>query len=207
MAKACCLSPTASAPPNSPAGIGYPARRHRHPAAVLCLPISAPLEQIDRRILTRTFRGPVETEARKPRELQYRRREARCNAEVANGQGLRVTETGPGGEGAVPDFDISRLEAYTERFRSEVLCVNALLEEDDDDVEEEEEEQVIVFKGFSSSLTRATPDDPSEPALPATAVIQSIDRMRAPYNPSKPQHIEQGISWPQFHRLLEEKGL
>ncbi|CAM6082834.1 unnamed protein product [Calypogeia fissa] len=199
MALSCNLFPLAH--PNS---FGYKTctvERHRHPATDLS--ISAPFGHTERRSSTWALGRSVKTKAKKSTKLttvEYRRREISCSAEVASGQGIQGAENGGAEGGAVPDFDISRLEAYTDRFRREVLCVNALLED-------EEEDQVIVFKGFSSSLIRPTPDDPSEPVLPPTAVIQSIDRMRAPYNPSDPQFVEQGLSWQEFHRLLEEKGL
>lgn len=98
-------------------------------------------------------------------------------------------------------FDISRLEQYTEKVPNEVLRVHALVDG--------EEDQVLIFKGFSSSLMRATAYDPAEPVLPASATIRAIDRIRGPYNPAKVLLIKggRGLSWQQFQTLLQEKGL
>ncbi|CAM6057217.1 unnamed protein product [Sphagnum tenellum] len=103
------------------------------------------------------------------------------------------------GEKEVLGFDISRLEAYSERAPSEVLRVHAMVDD--------EEDQVIIFKGFSSSLTRATAYDPAEPVLPPTAMVQSIDRIRGPYNPSKLRFIKKGLSWEEFQEILKEQGI
>lgn len=99
----------------------------------------------------------------------------------------------------VCQLDISRLERYSERFRSEVLLVRALVHE--------EEDEVIIFKGFSSSLVRPTATDPGEPVLPPSATIQSVDRIKGPYNPSKVQYIQEGLSWEDFDTVLKENGL
>lgn len=99
------------------------------------------------------------------------------------------------------EFDISRLEQYTEKVTNEVLRVHAVVDGEDD--------QVLIFKGFSSSLMRATAFDPAEPVLPASATIRAIDRIRGPYNPAKVLLIKggRGLSWQQFQTLLQEKGL
>ncbi|MEM9009048.1 MAG: hypothetical protein AAGE59_36760 [Cyanobacteria bacterium P01_F01_bin.86] len=89
---------------------------------------------------------------------------------------------------------IHQLEQYTLRFPEEVLVVNARLAG--------EEEYVIVFRGFSSSLTRSTDPDPEIPVLPAEAVIETIDRLQGPYVPDNPQYLEQAIAWPTFRDRL-----
>ncbi|KAH9537932.1 hypothetical protein CY35_16G078000 [Sphagnum magellanicum] len=98
------------------------------------------------------------------------------------------------GEKEVLGFDISRLEAYSERAPSEVLRVHAMVDDEED-------------QGFSSSLTRATAYDPAEPVLPSTATVQSIDRIRGPYNPSKLRFIKKGLSWEEFQEILKEQGI
>ncbi|XP_024398237.1 uncharacterized protein [Physcomitrium patens] len=97
-------------------------------------------------------------------------------------------------------FDVTRMERYTERVPNEVLRVHAVVDG--------EEDQVIIFKGFSSSLMRPTPDDPAELVLPATATIRGIDRIRGPFNPTKVLLIRggKGLTWQQFQTLLEDKG-
>ena len=93
---------------------------------------------------------------------------------------------------------IHRLEQYTLRFPEEVLMVNALVEG--------EEDFVVVFRGFSSSLTRPTAFDPEVPILPQDAVIETIDRLQGPYTPDNPQYLEQAIAWPIFRDRLTEMG-
>jgi len=84
-----------------------------------------------------------------------------------------------------------RLEEYTIatiKTRSpEVLLVHLEIDGEPD--------QVIVFKGFSSSLSRPTDPDPDVPVIPEHAHIISIDRLQAPYSPTQPRYIEQGLTW------------
>lgn len=92
-----------------------------------------------------------------------------------------------------------RLEGYTLRLPSEVLLVHA--EQDG------MPDQVVVFKGYSSSLTRSTAADPSVPVLNPSATIHSIDRLRAPYTPQSPVYLERQIPWSEFVTRLLELGL
>ena len=94
---------------------------------------------------------------------------------------------------------IHQLEQYTLRFPEEVLVVTAAIAS--------EAEYVVVFRGFSSSLTRPTNPDPEVPVLPADAVIETIDRLRGPYRPENPQYLEQGIAWSAFRDRLAGMSL
>ncbi|NER79266.1 MAG: hypothetical protein F6K42_06720 [Leptolyngbya sp. SIO1D8] len=94
---------------------------------------------------------------------------------------------------------IHRLEQYTLRFPEEVLMVSALVES--------EEDYVVVFRGFSSSLTRPTAPDPEIPVLSAEADIQRIDRLKGPYLPDDPQYLEQDVTWVIFSDRLSKMGL
>lgn len=67
-----------------------------------------------------------------------------------------------------------------------------------------EPDQIMVFKGFSSSLTRQTAFDPDISVLPENAVIIQIDRLRSPYIPEQPTYIQQGLSWEQMKFYLDE---
>jgi len=90
--------------------------------------------------------------------------------------------------------NLRQLEEYLEQFtlgRSQELLIVTI------DVEGISEE-IMIFKGFSSCLSRATESDPDLPIIPATAKIISIDRLQAPYNPSQPIYIEQGLTWEEF---------
>lgn len=86
------------------------------------------------------------------------------------------------------------LEQYSLQHPQEVLLVTAQVAG--------EPEQVMVFKGFSSSLMRATAYDPDVPLLPGGAEIVSIDRLRGPYRPDAPEYLQRGLSWAEFERLL-----
>jgi hypothetical protein len=92
-----------------------------------------------------------------------------------------------------------RLEQYSLKYPQEVLLV---------EVEQEgEADQILVFKGFTSSLTGATAYDPDVPVLSEEAKIISIDRAQSPFSPDNPQYIEQGISWETMEQRLTQLGL
>jgi len=93
----------------------------------------------------------------------------------------------------------TRLERYTEKQRQEVLLVTAEIAD--------EVEQVLIFRGFSSSLTNPTAYDPDIPVLPESAKIVSIDRLRGPYNPAAPEYLQQGLTWDDLVMLLEAAGV
>ncbi len=94
---------------------------------------------------------------------------------------------------------IQRLEQYTFRFPEEVLMVNARVKG--------EEDFIVVFRGFSSSLVNPTAADPEVPVLPEDAVIDSIERLQAPYTPDSPQYLEREITWHEFGNRLTQLGL
>ncbi|XP_031492743.1 uncharacterized protein LOC116259196 [Nymphaea colorata] len=85
---------------------------------------------------------------------------------------------------------ISMLETYTQSARNEVLLVQALVDD--------QEEEILIFKGFSSSLSYGTSPDPSKSILPARAVIKTIQRIKGPFDPSKVEYIEKDLTWPDF---------
>ncbi|XP_068660056.1 uncharacterized protein [Aristolochia californica] len=85
---------------------------------------------------------------------------------------------------------ISMLESYSESFKDEVLLVRATVDG--------QEEEVLVFKGFSSSLSFGISPDLSKSVLPARAVIKSIDRIKGPFNPANVEYIEKDLTWDAF---------
>ncbi|KAL9454151.1 hypothetical protein AB3S75_009701 [Citrus x aurantiifolia] len=91
--------------------------------------------------------------------------------------------------------EIAALELYSLSARGEALLVRAVL--DDRDFE------VLVFKGFSSSLSHGTSPDPSKSVLPARAVIKSIDRIKGPFDPSNIEYIEKDLQWEAFKGRLD----
>ena len=91
---------------------------------------------------------------------------------------------------------IQQLEKYTQIHPEEVLAVKAK--------EGAEAIEIIIFKGFSSSLTGSTAFDPDLPILSAQGEIVSIDRLVSPYNPSKPQYIQKNITVQEFAQLLSQ---
>lgn len=92
-----------------------------------------------------------------------------------------------------------RLEQYTLKRPQEVLLVTAEIEGEPD--------QIAIFKGFSSSLVRATAYDPDVPMLPENAEIIAIDRLIAPYRPAQPQYLQQGMTGKEIQILLDEVGV
>ncbi|MBV6621601.1 MAG: hypothetical protein KI793_01380 [Rivularia sp. (in: Bacteria)] len=89
-----------------------------------------------------------------------------------------------------------RLEQYTLKRPQEVLLVKVEING--------EQDEVAIFRGFSSSLMRATAFDPDIPVIPHEAIIISIDRLKAPFVPESPQYIEQGLSVEAIQTLLAE---
>ncbi|KAH7842790.1 hypothetical protein Vadar_009309 [Vaccinium darrowii] len=91
--------------------------------------------------------------------------------------------------------EIAMLEFYSQSARDEALIVRAVVDE--------EEAEVLIFKGFSSSLSYRTSPDPSRSILPARAVIKSIDRIRGPFDPSNIEYLETGLTWETFKTRLQ----
>jgi hypothetical protein len=87
-----------------------------------------------------------------------------------------------------------KLEQYTLKKLDEVLLVEVEIDGEND--------QIIIFKGFSSSLMRPTNFDPDIPIIPPTAKIIKIDRLVSPYNPNKPNYIQQNFTWQEMEILL-----
>ncbi|WP_448560612.1 DUF7734 family protein [Trichothermofontia sp.] len=92
-----------------------------------------------------------------------------------------------------------RLEQYTLKRPQEVLLVRAEIAG--------EPEEVVIFRGFSSSLTRPTDPDPEVPVLPETAQIITIDRLLSPYDPEHPQYLDTGLTIAAMTDLLQEVGV
>ncbi|PKA56090.1 hypothetical protein AXF42_Ash015575 [Apostasia shenzhenica] len=97
-------------------------------------------------------------------------------------------------EGYGRNEEIAMLESYTESTRSEVLLVRATVDG--------EEEEVLVFKGYSSSLSSRTAVDPARSVLPAKAIIRSIDVIKGPFDPSSIEYLEKGLTWDEFKARL-----
>ena len=49
--------------------------------------------------------------------------------------------------------------------------------------------ELLMFRGFSSSLSHSTGFDPDQPALPATAEIGAAELLAGPLNPSQEQRL------------------
>ena len=49
--------------------------------------------------------------------------------------------------------------------------------------------ELLIFRGFSSSLSHPTGFDPDQPALPATARIAAAELLAGPLNPSQEQRL------------------
>ena len=87
-----------------------------------------------------------------------------------------------------------QLETYSNQHPQEVLLVKLQIDG--------ELYEVMIFKGFSSSLMRATAFDPDVPVISDRAEILNIDRLAAPYKPNQPNYLQQGIKWEQFQNYL-----
>jgi hypothetical protein len=93
----------------------------------------------------------------------------------------------------------TRLEQYTLRRPEQVLIVHARINDTLD--------QILIFKGISSSLTRATAFDPEVPVMPEDAEIETIDILQGPYSPDQPTYLQRGVTWEAFQPLLQAMGV
>ncbi|CAA6664281.1 unnamed protein product [Spirodela intermedia] len=59
-----------------------------------------------------------------------------------------------------------------------------------------------LVQGFSSLLSSGTSPDPARSVLPARAVVQSVDVVRGPFDPSNIEYLERGLSWGLFKARL-----
>ncbi|KAM0850850.1 hypothetical protein ACQ4PT_052809 [Festuca glaucescens] len=91
--------------------------------------------------------------------------------------------------------EMGRLEAYSEGARGQALLVNATVDG--------ETEVVLVFKGFSSSVSGRTAPDPAMSVLPERAIIQSVDVVEGPFDPNNIEYIEKDVSWEDFKSRLQ----
>lgn len=90
--------------------------------------------------------------------------------------------------------DVARMERYSEDARDQALLVKARV---DDEVE-----VVLVFRGFSSSLSGGTAADPARSVLPERAIIQSVDVVKGPFDPNNIEYLEKGVEWEDFRSRL-----
>ena len=63
--------------------------------------------------------------------------------------------------------------------------------------------EVVIFRGFSSSLTHPTAFDPDQPLLPSEARIESAVLLQAPLNPA----AEQVLAGPRPAQDFLDQGL
>ncbi|XP_020149582.1 uncharacterized protein [Aegilops tauschii subsp. strangulata] len=91
--------------------------------------------------------------------------------------------------------EMARLEAYSEGARDVALLVTAAVDG--------ELESVLVFKGFSSSLSGRTAPDPAMSVLPERAVIQRVDVVKGPFDPSNIEYLEKDLPWEEFKSRLQ----
>mgnify|MGYP005849023575 CR=1 FL=1 len=87
-----------------------------------------------------------------------------------------------------------KLEQYTLLHSKEVLIVTIEVDQIP--------EQIVIYKGFSSSLTSQTAFDPDIPVIPVDARIINIDSLEAPYQPDAPRYLQRGLTWEQMQELL-----
>lgn len=61
---------------------------------------------------------------------------------------------------------------------------------------------LALSQGFSSNLSGGTAADPSRSVLPERAIIQSVDVVRGPFDPSNIEYLEKGVQWDDFKSRL-----
>ncbi|MFY8149181.1 MAG: hypothetical protein ACOVNL_08190 [Prochlorococcaceae cyanobacterium] len=58
--------------------------------------------------------------------------------------------------------------------------------------EPQEPFELLIFRGFSSSVSHPTAFDPDQPALPAEARIEDAELLRGPLNPAAEEVLQAG---------------
>ena len=79
---------------------------------------------------------------------------------------------------------LAALEAISREHPDRVLRLRGELPAEDGVSEPFE---LLIFRGFSSSVSHPTAFDPDQPALPADARIAAAELLQGPYNPSNEQ--------------------
>ncbi len=49
--------------------------------------------------------------------------------------------------------------------------------------------ELLIFRGFSSSVSHPTAFDPDQPALPSEAVVEAAELLQGPLNPAAEQRL------------------
>ncbi|GAB4212347.1 MAG: hypothetical protein OHK0012_06460 [Synechococcales cyanobacterium] len=93
----------------------------------------------------------------------------------------------------------SALEAYSQRHPRLVLQLTVS--------QGGETDVILMFRGMSSSLRRATPLDLNQAVVADNAQFVALDIVAAPYQPDQPQVIQGSLTWPQVQALLAQEGL
>ncbi|NJL97678.1 MAG: hypothetical protein HC924_02010 [Synechococcaceae cyanobacterium SM2_3_2] len=91
------------------------------------------------------------------------------------------------------------LERYSQRIPSEALRVQIRMDGEDD--------CVLIYKGFSSSLMRATPASADESVIPLAATLIGLERLRAPLDPLNPEVLATYQDPEAVRALLREQGM
>ncbi len=91
------------------------------------------------------------------------------------------------------------LERYSHDHPQEVLRVQV---EADGEVD-----LVLIYRGYSSSLMRATPSDPEEAVIPRQARFLQLERLSAPYHPDRSQVLAVYREWSELTAWLEQVGI
>ena len=98
---------------------------------------------------------------------------------------------------------LAALEAISRSRADRVLRLSGALPVDGGDGEGWEPFELLIFRGFSSSVSHSTAFDPDQPALPEKARIETAELLLGPLNPAQEQRLE-GPSDPR--RFLEPEA-
>ena len=92
----------------------------------------------------------------------------------------------PAGDAAAVAGQLAALEAISRERPDRVLRLRGTLPGPAGTCEPFE---LLIFRGFSSSVSHPTAFDPDQPALPATARIASAELLQGPLNPTREQRL------------------
>ena len=93
---------------------------------------------------------------------------------------------------------LAELEAISRQRADRVLRLRGHLPVEGDPARATEPFELLIFRGFSSSVSHPTAFDPDQPALPETAQLASAELLQGPLNPAAERRLAGPAAVQQF---------
>ena len=93
---------------------------------------------------------------------------------------------------------LAALEAISRQRADRVLRLRGHLPVEGDPARATEPFELLIFRGFSSSISHPTAFDPDQPALPEAAQLDSGELLQGPLNPAAERRLAGPAAVQQF---------